>query len=101
MTDADVAAVLDGAVLGEFGVWQGTCPVCSDPKGTQIYARDGRMIVDHACRCSPKAVRARDHGTVRRALRERVARAAHAPRRSQGQGSQRPRRSRGPLGRNR
>ena len=59
MTDADVAAVLDGAVLGEFEVWQATCPVCSDPKSTQIYARDGRMIFDHACRCSPKSVRAR------------------------------------------
>lgn len=59
MNASDVAAVLDNAVLGEFGAWQATCPICSDRKATQVYELDGLMVVDRACKCPLKAVRAR------------------------------------------
>ena len=56
---ADVAAVLDDAAVGKFGAWLGTCPICLNRKGTQIYKRDdGLMVIDCSCRCGVTAVRA-------------------------------------------
>ena len=101
---ADVAAVLDSAVLGKLGVVAGRLPDLFRPEGTQIYPRDGRTVVDHVCKCTVKAVRARvmalyaeRHG---RELPELLT-PAEAKAKERGQDSQRPRRSRGPLGRDR
>src|SRR5688572_11188345 len=57
-TVADVAAVLNNAVIGKFGAALGGCPLCHKPKSTQIFEHAGMLVVDRLCPCDRKKVRA-------------------------------------------